>query len=93
MTKQNETLCVYFCQQQQQQQYAVFQQISLPSCLCYKLFFPKPILMIFGRNIARDFATSNGYLLNAIVSSRVRAEVLLRQQTTGLVWDAAVGHR
>jgi len=28
-------------------------KISLPSCLRYNLFYPKPILIIFGRNVAK----------------------------------------
>jgi len=43
-TGQSFTMCVI---------YTVFQKISPPLRLRYNLFYPKPILIIFGRNVAK----------------------------------------
>jgi len=74
----------------------MFQNISPPFCLCYNLFYPKPILIIFGRNVAKGLCNVRmlTYLmLSLAVGYQLKCCYGSRQSNAWLTPGATVSHR
>jgi len=75
--------------------YTVFQKTSPPSCLRYNLFYPKPILIIFGRNVAKGLCNVKmlTYLmLSLAVGYQLKCCYGSRRSNAWLIPGAAVSH-